>query len=811
MDDPWRSPWNATDTDADKDQTSPSPAKSDLALPPRALLSASSSPRLPAVQEPWSWGDDSEGFGDWAAAPAGSDSASISSGWGGGWGAASPNLAPARRDPSPIPWPANIASPKPTNGLTFRQPSPDPWASELSFQRETNDETPTPRVVIDVASPTRDAHFETPASDGFGVSLDSVWDGDHVEEETDKIRVDASAFTEAAHHDAVRLEVEVGTQRRESRSPTPSNENTDHEDDRQDSPITSIDEDSRGRQRESRKPPGKVKELVVKFDGLARALSQESLPVPRTRSKSPLSVEKKETQNADLGDFEAMEEQEVVKEVELPTPPSPLAHQRPSTPEPSESAPQDVAASVSSATSSPAASTNLPFAGFSPTNLEVPTFELPLDNIDKIFANLDLAAAAAPIDDDGELPEPIITDSFTEISERKTWYRVSRLGSSRRQNAGDDDSYRRITWRTSTVRKEVITTVRRWMEEDSIAGRVALGGGISKTQKNMFGWDSSAEPIALDAVFGRRKAHSRTASLEPIRVPGLAGPIIEGPPKTTSGSLQTPTFHSAGMAPPPVASFGWSSSPPVSQSPTPTAARFPRPGHQATAPVRPFSPVHHTPGPSQPTAALPNQRVPPPIVTEPHSNPHLPLDEDDEDDDDEWGEMVSSPVVSKPGANGFQTLGGAFTTDPATTTNGVGGQGTSSSNLPASSDPWASADFSFFDAPSGPAQSAASAHVPSASVGANRKDAFSPIAVSFPLSLSETPRGSLDTKAALSLSQPTLQPPVIQPFTTITAVPAAKSSLSRDSVDMAGAETTQLDECAERILVNLPDLSYMLR
>ncbi len=56
------------------------------------------------------------------------------------------------------------------------------------------------------------------------------------------------------------------------------------------------------------------------------------------------------------------------------------------------------------------------------------------------------------------VPDHVLIDSFTAISERKTWYRISRQGSSRKHNAGgDDENYRRITWPTIESRWSATT------------------------------------------------------------------------------------------------------------------------------------------------------------------------------------------------------------------------------------------------------------------------------------------------------------------------------------------------------------------
>lgn len=829
MDDPWRSPWTATDVDPDKDHKLPSPSlsKSDLAPPPRALLSGTSSPRLSAAVESSPWGDDGDGLGDWAGAstPA-ADVSSIHSGWGGGW-ATSPNLAAVRRDDdsgrlSPIAWPGNIATPKPANGSAFRQPSPDPWATESSFDKPPT-EIDAPQVIVDLASP-RATHFETlKATTGLGaIGLDAGWDSASVEEN----REGPTEVTDPQNHEEKRAEdpAQLPRHNGEFRSYTPSNEGTDHDDDHQDSPITSIDEDHRGRQREPARPAGKVQELVVKFDGLAKARSQESLRVPRPKSSGSGSVGKRDTSsdNGDFGDFEDTEdvkshpppdpvEQPVApqssEDAERPvTPPSSQDVKSPLTPPSSKSKCEDETPTKRSpqVKSSAVASPEVPIR----PKIVRPTFEVNLDQVGELFESMKVPVKLPIISIDGEIPERVITDSFNEISERKLWYRLSRLGSARRHDAADEDSYRRITWPTSTVRQEVITIVRRWMEEDSIAGRVALGGGISKTQKNMFGWDSSAEPVGLDAVFGKRKQESRAAPPQPIQISDSLASFLEPPTPTTSRSAHSVASPPPAVQSPPVASFGWSESPAFAPTPTTTLAPTPRPSTGGSAPSALPSTAGHSRTASQPAVfGTPTAFSPAPIAEANH--------DDGEDDDEDWGEMVSSPVESKPA--GFQSLDDAFAAPiaPTTSASTLSDPEAAGETRPSASDPWSTMDFSMFDAPAPVlSQSKAPAALPTPS---DTPLAFSPIVVTFPLSLSETPTPSPTFTPPTQTSPP---PPKAllsaRPFTP--SVPSRLSehmSVPPDPVppiqDSIHDLTTSDDEVAKQIIANLPDLSYMLR
>ncbi|KAH6626630.1 hypothetical protein B0J18DRAFT_364984 [Chaetomium sp. MPI-SDFR-AT-0129] len=651
MDDPWGSPWAATDSD--KGRRAASPAKSDIAPPPRAFLSASNSPRIPDGLEqhsPWgggigggggTGGDDAGGFGEWATPAAVVDTPGHSV-WAGGWGGSSPNLLATPRDDaalgrnSPITLPGSVASSKPAGGSSgFRQPSPDPWGSGFSSRRPShNDAGSTPRLVVETASPV-DEPIEIVDGGVFGIDGGLTWDkadtgGDNnviptitdvpdittspvmvsVENEEEERRDERSTPVPAPSDD-VRLSVESVVHGHEDQSSAPSNDNTDYEEDRQDSPITSIDEEPRGLRPVSRKESNKVYELVVKFDGLARAASEEREVIPRARSTSRSSAQKREdwTDNGDFGEFEDTHEdgqggnhEPSVRLEEPLEEPEPKRDPRP------EEAPQRDADTTSPTHSEP----DTPPPRLSPIATYGPIyFGVDLALVGKLLSEPSTSNKLPEVE--RSVPDHVISDSFTTISERKSWYRISRLGSSRRHNAGDDDNYRRVAWPSSTVHDDTIKIVRRWMEEDSIAGRVALGGGISKTQKNMFGWDSSAEPVALETIFRKKFSHNRASSAQPLKTTGL----FPGP---TDGLAKASPLRSAHRATesvgPGVPSFGWGS----------TSDPPPRATHQRTIS-----------GQSSTSSAA----IPAPATTNDDND-------NDEDDDDEWGEMVSSPVVSQP-------------------------------------------------------------------------------------------------------------------------------------------------------------------
>ncbi|KAL2022358.1 hypothetical protein VTK56DRAFT_5425 [Thermocarpiscus australiensis] len=794
MDDPWGSPWAATDSD--KDQKLTLPPKSELVPPPRAFLSASSSPRIPAVLEQSPWGVDDDGFGEWTAA---SDAPSIQSGWGGGLGTSSPNLDTPPRDDvfdrtSPIAWPETVATPKLVNGFAFRQPPPDPWASECPSRRVSNDGTSTPRVVVDDARPV-EAPIDALAEVGVGLGADSVWDRPDVEgtrkqEEPpgklehvssgseDACKAEKTEPTEASDSHG-RMSIESAARSHEYQSSTPSNGNTDHDDERCDSPVTSADEETKTQGRLSRKESGKVQELVVKFDGLARAASQESLSSRRGGSRSPLRVEGKDGLEdvAEFGDFE---------EANQDGPPLPLET-------PAISPSEDKAAAPTlSAPSSPQSSDRPSIPDSQIARFKPPDFDIDSGLVEKLFESSPSVPTKHDRKVNHEVPDHIIRDSFTEISERKTWYRISRLGSSRRHNAGDEESYRRVAWPSSTVHEETIKIVRRWMEEDSIAGRVTLGGGISKTQKNMFGWDSSTEPVALAAVFGKKTSHSRASSLQ---ITGFSSQGIEGPSKK---ALRSTAHRPSGSAGPIVASFGWSSGLPSSEAQTRILNGRPEP---VGLPARDSKERLATPQVSGAPFAPPRQTV---TTSSPVSRiPAYPESGKPDEDDDEWGEMVSSPAESKLVQHGSAAqLSVDFPSSITSAPEIVAAAEIKNLDALPTNYPWKSADFSVFE--SAPAKPALHSNGPSAIHIPQTHSALEPTPAH------RSKMAAVSSASVTAVSGP-LELPARDPASTPTPPRVGPLEPCVDAKSRVNTPQNDHGEAAERIIANLPDLSYMLR
>ncbi|RGP79938.1 hypothetical protein FLONG3_1882 [Fusarium longipes] len=320
-------------------------------------------------------------------------------------------------------------------------------------------------------------------------------------------------------------------------------------------------------------------------------------------------------------------------------------------------------------------------------------FSIDMTKLDDIFPSVDTSFPPPE-----PVPDVIIDDTFTSISERKAWYLMSRPGSIRKHNMGDDENYVRVGWGNSHVREQSIRIVRRWMEEDSITGRVILGRRGGAAGAKIFNWDSSAPAteISISELLAR-KNHSRQTSVAskgtvasptaaafgwsnaPIPSPTAAAPpsaprtsnISEPESASTAESLPiqaTKTSPVSKLRPPPL------KSPPkpriIEEPPSPIK---PIPLEPTNRPVSITQPL---PFPSSPTISEPQSPIHSAsllLTNRPVSVSHAPTSPlaqpptnagwgDDEDDDD-WGDMVSSPTVATNG--GFASMNAIVGADKA--------------------------------------------------------------------------------------------------------------------------------------------------
>lgn len=851
MDDPWGSPWATSDHPSRNELLvpPPSPPKALLSPPPRAFVGiASASP----AQSPWV---DDGSFGDWTGTDLTQNKKSLTD-WG-VWGDASlqqPPSTSSRHDgsgrASPLAWPSSAATspglkplPRSRTSSIFRQSSPDPWAAEFSLKnRRDTLSSFSLSVHEDTSSKPEIPSEEVAQSSYLGIEVRKsrlVKSEDKLEEqrgtdidehEPNQPRVSTIITTSqdpaGPATKPVLNEIHEISPRPSSTFSHPSSQEID----RQDSPITSIDEDSKSRLQPSRKASGKVHELVGMYDDLTKATTIEEPPSTETRespqrtdgTENSPDLDKAAEEDEDAVDFGEFED--VAPEGKASGPDSaPIsAHSaRPSTP-------RGHAGNTVPQTSTPK-SPEVPSPGAKATSVAIVQlvekfgpiqFDVDPKAVDKLFP----AAAADELrneaDQQSEVPDRLVADSFTSISERKAWYRISRYGSKRKHDLGDDENYHRTTWSNSEVRGDTLKIVRRWMEEDSYTGRAVLGG---TKRTSVFNWDSTAAPVDLNAVFGRKSSvHSRASSVQQQqqqpRHSTTSSIHSVGPPSApaTAPRASTSSRHTSEVPSTPiVAGFGWISSS-ISESPEvdamAAATTTGKPRHSTDPP--PLSPPTLLPT-SQPTpvSVAPRAKAPSPIKP-PHPQAQLrtskvdevPDDDDDEeseDDDDDWGEMVSSPQVEAHPSSIEQII----------------------SDLPkqSQSPPQQSQQQTQRDLPAVSSPTAAAAVDPWGAFG--DLSAFKEKGEALPVEGSSMMGGELKAEDMVSTdeaepspnlakaSMPVPTPPVLSPVQktdTSTPGPVPKATLGPIE-ETGGRQEQEQDEIVRRIVQGLPDLSYMLR
>ncbi|KAL7766356.1 hypothetical protein ACKLNR_004272 [Fusarium oxysporum f. sp. zingiberi] len=309
-------------------------------------------------------------------------------------------------------------------------------------------------------------------------------------------------------------------------------------------------------------------------------------------------------------------------------------------------------------------------------------FAIDMTKLDDIFPSIETSFPSPE-----PIPDVIIDDSFTSISERKAWYLMSRPGSMRKHNLGDDENYVRVGWGNSQVREQAIRIVRRWMEEDSITGRVVLGRRGGAAGAKIFNWDSSAPSaeISISELLAR-KNHSRQASAaskgtvasptaaafgwgsNPIPSPTVAAPSSAPRTSTTSeprSSVETSPVEATKTSP-----VSKTKAPPLASPPRPRITEEP-PSPIKPTPLKPTNrpisitqPLHF---PASPTISEPQSPLNPPSFlstnrpvsvsqapTSPLAQPPTNAGWGEDDDDDDWGDMVSSPTAETNG--GFTSM-----------------------------------------------------------------------------------------------------------------------------------------------------------
>ncbi|KAI3321685.1 hypothetical protein HD806DRAFT_144859 [Xylariaceae sp. AK1471] len=815
MDDPWGSPWASTDTPSDNDPPS-SRANTFLSPPPKAFFGNATSL---STQSPWSGNNDDDGLGIWTTADR-VDSTDNQNEWG-TWAESgvqpprlSPRLSVSGKD-SPLAWPENaaaspilIANSRSRTPSIFRHHSPDPWATELSLTNKSDIEPPIPLKATASDTPTIEAapvkHAIVGGTEGNASNEESSVEGGF----TSEAAIRESSITRT-NRDLAEGQVNtssnpnIAVYELPSRPSSTFSLNSHDGPERQDSPITSIDEDRGARIQDTlRKSSGKVQELVGIFDGLARAASDEPptldrLGISKTRSREE-SLERNENKEDDgvgFGDFEDA----IVNDQRVPRSP-------------------DEASSSSKLSSTPKAEHRDGFAqehrneGGEGRTIVIETTPVPIQNHANKFGNLyfdtNLVLANKLFPDlpeflgsrsteDWEVPDHIISDTFTTISERKAWYRISRYGSMRKHNSGDDENYHRVAWRASQLHSDTIKIVRRWMEQDSYAGRATLGG---TKRTGFFDWDSNAAPVGLDKVFRRKKStteHTRTASI---------------PAPANNAALQTTSVdkrsyrNSTGIS---LAAEGQSAShsiSPIASSNCNSEAKQVAPTNRLSSLSSQGAKVLERTGYAAPTP-VPTPR-PAPVQTT-FAN----------EDDDDWGEMVSSPRVDE---TDIQTNISAFPLAAAPSENH---RPTSRLSLaisdvarpaqskqlglpnaqPIMSDSWSLTDISVFDkptkAPKSPtvhtSQPSADFSVFEPATSLPNADSLEPLKQKSNIRCGTSNENMIPGRAAVDETLPASVP--------------SKGTPAVHKLANVPRNESQDNLIVQSILQNLPDLSYMLR
>lgn len=697
MDDPWGSPWATNDSNPTLEL--PPRASTTLELPGRLLTRNRSSSSI----SPWTVEEDA--VNDWAGSDTGlalpptaaaANNGSAWSGWGGdnGFNSSQTQLSARAREgslglpspswppaPSPGLHPTKTVSRRSSSRSLSRQPTPDPWASEVSEDRLS-----LPAAVHIAAEQTAfstlDSHDEVEENDLGKSGKDdtntaATIDGEQVEagpgEPEADVEVEQTKM--AVEHTGEPVGIDESEHNEDDHTGSPrssrhsSISNDSHQEERLDSPITSMDEDTKDRPQIPRRSSTKVHEMVELFDGMAKRKDSNTLLVPdphgarrRSSARSVSSIRSARTDDAsEFGDFEDAEGFGSAVPSRQPS----VSGSRPTSRAGRLRSTSKVSLrNAASATAGLAAPSPIPEE---PSKFEdvrarfgLVTFTPDAGLVDKLFDVAKLDKEQPPFKDYSlDTVDGIINDSFTTISERKTWYRISRHGTMRKHDLGDDDNYRRVTWAGSKVKEDATNIVRRWMQEDTYyAGRPKAGGG-PKSRGGGFDWDSNnskAEALSFDEIFGKRKSIQtpRLATTQAPRPLSLQAPAHSRDPSVGVKSLP-PRSPLSIPAPSVAPAFGWSTG--GSGASTPVSVRPPSLMRQSFEASSAMSDTSRPPSVREPEARSSLQLLPPPARPLPKStsmDTEQPSRDDDAgDDDDEWGEMVASPVTDTGPASSF--------------------------------------------------------------------------------------------------------------------------------------------------------------
>ncbi|KAH7033573.1 uncharacterized protein B0I36DRAFT_362223 [Microdochium trichocladiopsis] len=777
MDDPWGSPW--AEPTLKPTTAAPEPPSSLLSPPPKAFFGATSPGASP-------WGDDAGDFGEWAGPNSNKhDDSPASADWG-AWGETSPTrLAPTSQldhigKASPVAWPSSAVpsprlSPLPrSRASSTRRPSgTDPWVAELSQNLAKVDS----RVLL-VPETEQNPHaprgYHTPPE-----SKSVSQDGTRLEQDEEGRILNTSTDP----NDAIPADAPVETTPRSSFA---ASMDSACDTARQDSPTTPLDEGLKGQvNSDAKSASGKVQELVGMFDSLARSASVE--PEQRdSRAQGEVEHDAGCASSHNTPVVLSVSDQ-AARDGEDDHLQGRVVDSRQSSSVQSEGLATPEASGIEQHAHDDQSSTfteTIPSQGHSDTidgiiNKYGPlTFEPNLGAFEQAYAKIVTPVVA--VSEGVEPHDGIIKDSFGEITERKTWYRISRFGSMRKHDLGDDDSYTRVAWPVTRLHDDTITIVRRWMEEDSFVGKSMLGGS---KRTSVFNWDSPAAPVDLSTIYARKSSIEATPSSnssaarhtaqssESSQVSAWAGK------RHSRGPSQTDVPLSVAQQPTPA--FGWSSTKPkatVSFAPPP-----PAPSPMPSVAIKTASQA------SRPAKSVVG--VEPLVLVKP-SPPGAKTAGDDEDDDDDWGDMVASPGIEN---NTPVQMNGAFmppVPGPASTQPVIK---PSVSFEPPRADVLGNEDFSLFD--NQRSDSTGNSLIGASNLAGDIRPTQSKPIPALGSSL------AMSTKPVLSSKAP--NSPHGLPAT-------SQASTMRQAPTTSNADSEEESRIAKTIVDNLPDLSYML-
>lgn len=335
-------------------------------------------------------------------------------------------------------------------------------------------------------------------------------------------------------------------------SPSPSNASLAHE--TTESPQTSFEDESK-HPKSGREKLSKVKELVQLYDGLVVDNTGPTTLKDRTDATpgdDHCGTNASEDSEDDFGDFEEGESNTSTNNILNG----------------SAKAPATVEISESYDATEPSVEESESHDNIS-RNLDPVQFDVDISLLAEIFGN-ENAGSSNSISDSKESPGiyNVVLDSFSSIEERKTWYRISRYGTMKRNNTGDEN-YIRVDWAHSDVRVETLKIIAKWMEEKRLGGAMLLGS--ANRLGSLFGWDKANKaPMSTNPDHGNEATKENPASI-PQKVPSQ-GPIgaLSVVPHTGRVSLELTspskgrTKRDSPMAMSP--QFSWSSSQPESKN-----------------------------------------------------------------------------------------------------------------------------------------------------------------------------------------------------------------------------------------------------